>query len=583
MGVEVHGRLLPRYPSHGDMASSLLGARFLGELGLRGRDHSGLSGHSFSSSNPGCQADPTKALNAATRPSHADLHTLGDTTGGITTTGRGSRSPQRRDQQREHLELCLGPKRVHLQTGAEDIAPGLLQLAPLDRGLFSSAWAHADWMHAEIMSSLEAIDAWPPRHRGPQAWWLRRKFIGRNRALQRSELLLPPPSGDAHVSMFSCFLDALQQHISHGCSDRVFPLELLWGIHQVRAGLGSAWDLLLLHGALSRLVERHAGRVLPMERIEHVEMEDNRVVSLRLLRGASSVRCGHLLWNRPVASLFALLQPESQMSWLAPSMTPLPAATRYSMHVLVRPEGIPEGLPRHTWLLDKLEDGPVAEFSASHAQVAQRGASSIPVHVERLGAFSDSAMPQGGLWGAPAHPAAMPNERDLQDRNGRGAVANALLDTEVLVASVVVPLNEAGQPLLPVSALREELRARLERAFPFFGAHVQCIDSPHDGLDPYHPPDQSWMPASHVWQRGTHSMDLLWRFPHHDQLEAGLELWRSLPTQTPYENLGLMGQQVMPGFGLEGTLFSVRAAFAAVRARDPRGTAARRGNWMRLR
>jgi phytoene dehydrogenase-like protein len=254
-------------------------------------------------------------------------------------------------------------------------------------------------------------------------------------------------------------------------------------------------------------------RVTPVELV----LKRGRVAGLRVRPRDETIGLDHLVWAGPLSGLLPLCPDEKasrKLRELAGSVRP--ACYRYTLCLLLRPAGVPEGL------------GPRAIAVRDPAQpLIEDNALSITL-------------------GAEDH------QRNV---------------VPVWVDCLVPAAAASGEGYLAV--LRARLRERLGRLLPFFDRHLVVMASPHDGL----PPELSAAEPSIA------EPEPIPATPMTPALTSDLPRAVSVsgaPHATGIKNLVLASGENLPGLGREGELVSAWGAARLIAGPQPRREAGRR-------
>jgi phytoene dehydrogenase-like protein len=303
--------------------------------------------------------------------------------------------------------------------------------------------------------------------------------------------------------------------------------DLAHGLRLTRAFGAWASGGAVLAGGLAALrkllvdsIRAHGGEVREREKIDRVLADRGAASGVRLLASGEDVGATTVVLGGNVAQYTRMLPDRGTFeSLFERAGEPVVRYYRYTMNLLVAPEGLPLALARDLFVV-RDPDRPLAGANLLHVE---RG--TTLADGQRL-LTVEALLPRRGVEDAPGY-----------------------LDT-----------------------LREELIATLAEFLPFVGEHLEVIDSPHDGRpaldvrrgEPIEPPAK--------WARGPSTMEAVHGFPITSTL--GLT---ALPVRTPTKNLLLAGPENVPGLGIEGTLAAAWAIARIVSRSDPRSGILRRG------
>ena len=162
--------------------------------------------------------------------------------------------------------------------------------------------------------------------------------------------------------------------------------------------------------------------------VAEIVMKRGRPAAVRVRPRDEIIGLEHLVWAGPIPPLLALLDDKTGRRLREVGGALRPAAFRYTLCLLLRPEGVPAGL----------------------------GARAI--------AIADPAQP-------------------LRDDNALAVTVGAparRADRVPVWVQCLVPASAAGA----LGVVRARVRERLARLMPFHERHLVCAASPHDGLPP---------------------------------------------------------------------------------------------------
>ena len=277
-----------------------------------------------------------------------------------------------------------------------------------------------------------------------------------------------------------------------------------------------------LEHALTECLIAHGGAVITDSRVERVTVAGGRARSLRL-SSQEEVGTDFVVLATDVAAaqrLFADRRPFDEL--LEASGDPHPRYFRYTVNVVVRPEGVPDALAGHVFFV------------------------------------RDPAKPLVG-------------ENSLRiDAHQTLGDGSRLLTVEALI-------SRRGIEDVPgyLMGLRDRVVNSLGELIPFLGRHTVLIDSPHDGRDGQRLDDPHSLQSADPWSRGPKSMTAVYRYPRTSFL--GL---RALPTHTPLANVFLANAQNFPGLGGEGAFVSASLAAKEVVRRGGQSRRPKRASWL---
>lgn len=268
----------------------------------------------------------------------------------------------------------------------------------------------------------------------------------------------------------------------------------------------------VLRKALEDSVRAHGGEVRERERVDAIEVKRGQVTSVRLAASGEQIGAGWVLIGTDVASLLRLLPDRRPIEEVFEQLgEPTPRYYRFTLNLVIRAEGVPEGLARDAFLIRD----PRRPLSATNL-----------LHVE-------------------THPA-VDGER-------------------LMVVEALLPRRGVEDVPGYVEMVRENVLASLGELVPFLGDHLILIDSPHDGRPGRLLREGRDIEASSKWQRGFRTMEIVHGYPITGALGV-----TALPVRTPIRRLLLCNHQVVPGLGLEGELLAAESAARIVEKSDPR-------------
>lgn len=309
------------------------------------------------------------------------------------------------------------------------------------------------------------------------------------------------------------FADAMDPDLAHGV--RFVRAFGSWAT----GGAGVSGGLRALRKMVLDSLRAHGGEVRDREKIDQVLIDRNAAAGVRLAASGEDVGATTIVLGGNVAQYVRLLPDRRPFEALFESAgEPVVRYYRYTLNALVAAAGISPALARDLFVV-RDPDRPLAGANLVHVEVGPR-------------------RPDG----------------------------RCLLTVEALLPRRGV--EEADGYL---DSIREDLVATLAEFLPFFGEHLEVLDSPHDGrpaldlrrgveIDP---------PAK--WARGPSTMEVVHGFPITSTLGVA-----ALPVRTPVKNLMLLGEQNVPGLGIEGTLCAAWAVARIVSRADPRSGMFRR-------
>ncbi len=290
-----------------------------------------------------------------------------------------------------------------------------------------------------------------------------------------------------------------------------------WWLGATRLEGGYGW----LEGALIAKIRAANGEVRASQRAESLEIRRGAVQGLELARTGERVGCRHLVETGSVEGLQTLLPHRgAELGELfARQGEPTPRRLRYVLHVLLRPEAVPEGLAPDAFLVGEAPG-------------------------EVLGRLRLQLGPE--------------------DERHEGEPVRRL-SVEVLLPA------RLGREPAALGRLRERVLAKLRRLLPFLDEHLILVDSPHDGRGVDDPRAAVERPASDPWSRGPDTMEAQYATPATGALGVA-----GLPLRTPLRGLLLAGPHAAPGLGEEGAFLTAWSAARLVDRGDRRRAFLRR-------
>lgn len=375
---------------------------------------------------------------------------------------------------------------------------------------------------ARMGREMEAIDAALGNDLvlPPETFFERREVAGATShlgALEGADLLSALP--EAHPFRLCAhapirFADAMDPDLAHG-------------VRFVRAlGSWSTGGAVLAggQGALRKIVldsfRSHGGELRERDKIDQVLVERGTASGVRLAASGEDVGATHVILGGNVAQYVRMLPDRRPFEALFEGAgEPVVRYYRYTLNALVAHAGLPLGLARDLFVV-RDPDRPLAGANLLHVELAPR------VEGKPRLLTVEALLPRRGVEDTPGY----------------------------------------------LDSIREDLLASLGEFVPFLGEHVELVDSPHDGR-----PAQDLRRGIEIdppakWARGPQTMDVVHGFPITTILGVA-----ALPVRTPVRNLLLLGEQNVPGLGVEGTLAAAWAVARIVSRSDPRSGIFRRG------
>lgn len=354
----------------------------------------------------------------------------------------------------------------------------------------------------------------------PETFFERREVAGATAhlaSLQGADLLATLP--EAHPFRLVAhaplrFADAMDPDLAHGV--RFVRAFGSWAT----GGAGVAGGLAALRTIVLGSFRAHGGEFRERDKIDEVLVDRNAASGVRLAASGEAVGATHVVLGGNVSQYVRLLPDRRPLESLFESAgEPVVRYYRYTMNVVVAEEGLPMGLARDLFVA-RDPDRPLAGANLLHVEIGPRTAA------PRRLLTVEALLPRRGVEDTPGY-----------------------LDT-----------------------LREDLLATLGEFLPFLGQHVELLDSPHDGRPAQDVKRAALIEPPAKWARGPTTMDVVHGFPITTTLGVA-----ALPVRTPVKNLLLLGDQNVPGLGIEGTLAAASAVARIVSRSDPRSGIFRRG------
>jgi len=210
-----------------------------------------------------------------------------------------------------------------------------------------------------------------------------------------------------------------------------------------------------------------------------------------------------------------------------------PEAGRFVVSLIVNTRGLPDPLPRESFVL------PAERF--------RRDPRHPVVHLQRMEAafFSEAR--------------------------------TSAREQTLLVAEAILPTRGS----LTLLEAREAVLSTLKGALPFLGEHLLIVDSPHDGLPLYdhRGPKRREVDRVHLQEAaaGAEAMERLWTVEPAGYLDIAGE-----PVRGPIPNTYLVGKTVLPGLGQEGELLAAFGAAKIITKKDGARQKMRRQMWSKI-
>jgi hypothetical protein len=281
-------------------------------------------------------------------------------------------------------------------------------------------------------------------------------------------------------------------------------------------------------GFESFLVDRivaHGGSCEFGERVESLLFRRGRVSGVVAGGGDLAIGAEHVVTGLPGPSVIELA--EGRALGAAGSAWPelRPVEGRFVMSCVMATAGLPK---------------PLAHESVVVPHPARNGAGQLSLHLQRR--------PIAGL---PGH--------------------------EQLIVEALVPLGSSRR----LGELRGEMLATLKSQFPFIEAHLQLVDSPHDGLpvDVYHGGRATAVERSQLTLgcREAEPLEARWQ-----AAERGFLGLAGEPMRGPVRGTFLVGTTVFPGLGQEGELLAAWNVARSITETDRAWQKRRRQMWSKI-
>ena len=339
---------------------------------------------------------------------------------------------------------------------------------PLARRFVEELWQSGQQENARIDALLEHDLMWPP-----ERFFERREF---------AQAALDTPFGVAsslankwatRASFTPPLLDTEPEHtVLHGEFERDTPLARIFAaclgtsvaeysprtLRLLRGLLGAAQ---LDEGGLSGLFEllidcirSHNGALRLSERVDGLTVKRHTLTSLHLFPSDEEIGCQNLLWGLPVARLGALLPDRALLTPLFAGVgEPQAAFSRFTLNLLLKARGIPEGMAERVLLLG---DEP--------------------------------------LW--------IETQRSADGQRA------------VLTVEAQLPVRDTEDRAARLLRQREHVLSQLTLLSPFLRDHIELIDSPHDGRPVEEPKTSLLLSPDDASLRGPDTMETVYTFPH---------------------------------------------------------------------
>lgn len=280
-----------------------------------------------------------------------------------------------------------------------------------------------------------------------------------------------------------------------------------------------------LRNMLLESIRTHSGEVREPEKIDSILVKRGVACGVRIAASGEEIGASWVLVGSPLAMLLRLVPDRAPFEELFERIgEPVVRYYRYTLNLLVAPDGVPAGMSRDVLFVRDTERA-LAEANALRIQV------------------------------------------DPPDAQGR-----RLLCVEAL-------LPRRGIEDIPeyIETVRERVMASLGEIVPFLGDHLELVDSPHDGREVLDVRNNARLPPPEPWARGPSTMRRVYGFP----VSTGLGVC-ALPVRTPIKKLLLCNEQIVPGLGLEGLFLAAWSAARVVSRADGKRDWMRRGRWGKI-
>jgi len=236
--------------------------------------------------------------------------------------------------------------------------------------------------------------------------------------------------------------------------------------------------------------------------------------------GTSFVLCG-----RDVAQIVGTLADRPRFERLFERLgEPRPRLLRYTLNLVLRSSGMPEGMGRHVVAIAD----PSARLEGENL-----------LHLQA-------------------------SKPDAQERC-------------VLSVSALLPRRRVEEESGYLEGTRERLRESLGALLPFLDSHLLRVDSPHDGRPMQDLEHDLEIAPKDPWLRGPHTLPVTHDFPVRGTL--GLT---AVPVKTPLARLLMVSHQSVPALGFEGDVLAAVSAARLVRKTDRQKEWMRRGLWTKV-
>ncbi|MGE0791562.1 MAG: phytoene desaturase family protein [Sandaracinaceae bacterium] len=279
-----------------------------------------------------------------------------------------------------------------------------------------------------------------------------------------------------------------------------------------------------LRSLLVDSVRTHGGQVREPEKIDAIRVKRGNATGIRVAASGEEIGATWIINGAPIGSLLRWVPDRSPFERLFEEIgEPVVRYYRYTLNLVLRKDGLPAGLSRDAFYVG--DPGRLlADANALRIQ-------SEPLDAERQLITVEALLPRRGI-------------EDIPDY---------------------------------AYSVRERVLASLGEVMPFFGDHVELIDSPHDGRGAQDMRAMVSLTSSEPWTRGTATMRAIYGYPVSSML--GLS---ALPVRMPVKHLLCCSEQTVPGLGMEGMLLAAWSAAKVVSESDKSRDRLRRGRWGKL-
>lgn len=280
-----------------------------------------------------------------------------------------------------------------------------------------------------------------------------------------------------------------------------------------------------LRRLLEERVQQHGGDIRPRDAVERIIVRRGAVKGVVLSGLDEAIGCAFVVTALDAAEVLRLAGEPPSRGYQRALAAVRPAYHRYALNVVVPPEAVPPAMgPRVFAVMDP----------------------SRPLVEENLLAVEVHAPESHG--------------------------AAVTVTVEVLLARATVEEGDAA-----MHRVRGRILRALETVMPFLSRHVRVVDSPHDGLPLEDRAQRSTaVPAARI-ASGAEPMDAV----EHAEPAGALGVC-ALPATGDVRNLLLVGRQVAPGLGAEGSLLAALSAARHVTRSDRSKERMRRELWSKV-